>query len=156
MQLADVLASDRIAVDVSVSSKKSLLEKAAEMLAATSASADAREIFDSLCQRERLGSTGLGHGVAIPHGRVAGQESVAAALIRLKRAIDFDAPDQKNVDLFFALAVPSQCTDAHLQLLAEIAERLGCEDQRRRLREADQPEQLLRILSLDAADANET
>lgn len=154
MQLVDVLAPERIAVDISVSSKKTLLEKAAELLAASPGSAPAREIFDSLCQRERLGSTGLGHGVAIPHGRVDGQQEVSGAMIRLKRPIDFDAPDHEKVDLFFALAVPGQCTDTHLRLLAEMAERLGRQVQREALRDIDEPEELLRLLSANPADAS--
>lgn len=153
MQLVDVLAPDRIAVDITVSSKKSLLEKAAELLAAAPGSASVRDIFDSLCQRERLGSTGLGHGVAIPHGRVEGQEAVAGAMIRLKRPIEFDAPDQQKVDLFFALAVPGQCTDAHLRLLAEMADRLGRDSQREALREMPGADELLKLLSNQPADA---
>lgn len=153
MQLVDVLAADRIAVDISVSSKKSLLEKAAELLAASPGSASARDIFDSLCQRERLGSTGLGHGVAIPHGRVDSQESVAGAMIRLKHPIDFDAPDHEKVDLFFALAVPGQCTDTHLRLLAEMAERLGRDSQRDSLRTIRDADELLRLLASNPADA---
>ncbi|NEZ04666.1 PTS transporter subunit EIIA [Wenzhouxiangella sp. XN201] len=152
MQLVDVLANDRIAINVSVSSKKTLLEKAAELLANASGSANAREIFDSLCQRERLGSTGLGHGVAIPHGRVDNQEAVAGAMIRLKRPIDFDAPDHEKVDLFFALAVPGQCTDSHLKLLAEMADRLGRQVQRDALRQIDDADELLRLLSENPAE----
>ncbi len=154
MQLADVLDPDRIAVDLAVSSKKSLLEKAAELLARETGSADAREIFESLCQRERLGSTGLGHGVAIPHGRVSGQQGVSAALIRLSRGIDFDARDQEKVDLFFALSVPDKCTDVHLRLLAEIAERLGQADQRERFRQARNAEELMKLLADDSIRAS--
>ncbi|NBB92129.1 MAG: PTS transporter subunit EIIA [Gammaproteobacteria bacterium] len=154
MQLVDVLSPDRITVGISVSSKKSLLEKAAELLAAAPGSAGSREIFDSLCQRERLGSTGLGHGVAIPHGRVGGQENVAGAMIRLKHPIDFDAPDHEKVDLFFALAVPERCTDTHLRLLAEMAERLGRDSQREALRGTDDADEVLRLLSDNPADAD--
>lgn len=152
MHLADVLDSDRIAVDISVSSKKSLLEKAASLLAAAPGSAASRDIFDSLCQRERLGSTGLGHGVAIPHGRVSGQESVAAAVIRLQTPIDFDAPDSEKVDLFFALAVPDKCTDVHLRLLADIAERLGSAEQRQVIRDIREPDKLLKVLTDEPVD----
>lgn len=151
MQLADVLDADRIAVDIAVSSKKSLLEKAAALLAAAPDSAAERDIFESLCQRERLGSTGLGHGVAIPHGRVNGQDAVAAAVIRLQTAIDFDAPDSEKVDLFFALAVPDQCTDVHLRLLADIAERLGSAKQRDSIRETADPDDILKLLSTEPA-----
>src|SRR5690625_3069661 len=100
MQLVDVLAADRIAVDISVTSKKTLLEKLSALLATAPGSAPSRTIFDSLCQRERLGSTGLGHGVAIPHGRVDSQQEVAGAMVRLRQPIDFNAPDSHKVDLF--------------------------------------------------------
>lgn len=153
MQLTDVLSADRIAVGLSVSSKKSLLEKAAELLASASDTADAREVFESLCQRERLGSTGLGHGVAIPHGRVSGQSGVSAAMIRLSTPIDFDAPDSEKVDLFFALSVPEQCSDLYLRLLAEMAERLGNADHRDSLRSANSGEEVLKLLALDLSDS---
>lgn len=153
MQLSDVLATDRIAVDLCVSSKKSLLEKASELLAAAPESADSREIFESLCQRERLGSTGLGHGVAIPHGRVSGQSGVSAALIRLRTPIDFDAPDQDKVDLFFALSVPDQCSDIYLRLLADVAERLGDASQREQIRGAETADELLKLFSADPGEA---
>ncbi len=147
MQLTDILSSDRIAVDIAVSSKKSLLEKAAELLAQSAGSASAREIFESLCQRERLGSTGLGHGVAIPHGRVASQTEVIGAIIRLRRSIEFDAPDHVAVDLFFALAVPEQCTDAHLRLLADIAEQFGDSGRRDELRQAGSAQEVLKLIA---------
>ena len=147
MELADILATDRIAINVVVSSKKTLLEKAAELLAVADHGGHARDTFDSLCQRERLGSTGLGHGVAIPHGRVQGQGSVAGALIRLATPIEFDAPDDSRVDLFFALAVPAECTDVHLRLLASVAERFGNDDCRRRLRGAGSVEDIMKIIS---------
>ena len=152
MHLSDVLDVDRIAVDISVSSKKSLLEKAAALLAAGPDSAESRDIFESLCQRERLGSTGLGHGVAIPHGRIQGQQTVSGAVIRLQKAIDFDAPDSEKVDLFFALAVPDQCTDVHLRLLAEIAERLGNRQHRESIRKSPDADQLMKLLATDLAE----
>lgn len=153
MELSDVLAPERVVVDVTASSKKSLLEKASELLAQAAGSADSREIFESLCQRERLGSTGLGHGVAIPHGRVSEQKTVAGALIRLQRGIDFDGPDSERVDLFFALAVPSECTDAHLKLLASIAERFGDHAQREAFRKAETAGQLHKLIARDPAEA---
>lgn len=147
MELADILAPERIALNFTASSKKTLLEKAAELLSTSTEAAHARDIFDSLCQRERLGSTGLGHGVAIPHGRVAGQASVSGALIRLNSGIQFDAPDNESVELFFALAVPAQCTDVHLRLLAGIAERFGNDECRKRLRSATSADDIMKIIS---------
>lgn len=149
MQLSDVIDSDRIALDIAVSSKKSLLETAAELLALSSESGQQREIFESLCQRERLGSTGLGHGVAIPHGRVDGQDGVTGAIIRLRHPIDFDAPDQEKVDLFFALSVPDQCSDVYLKLLADVAERFGDSEQRNQLRAVESTEELLKLFAVE-------
>ena len=154
MELADILTPERVVVDVTASSKKSLLEKAAQLLANAADSADARDIFESLCQRERLGSTGLGNGVAIPHGRVQDQASVAGALIRLQRGIDFDSPDSEKVDLFFALAVPSECTDAHLKLLASIAQRFGDSNQREAFRTAETASQLHKLIAGDSAEVS--
>lgn len=146
MLLADLLSADRVALDQNVTSKKSVLEKAASLLACDDQAAASRDIFEALCQRERLGSTGLGHGVAIPHCRVD-QPSVSAAFIRLKRPIDFDSPDTSSVDLFFALAVPSQCSDAHLKLLAAIAELFSDAEKRDALRQVDDFRQLTDLLS---------
>lgn len=146
MQLRDVLSTDRIAVGISATSKKTLLEAASEILAQASPGVDSRAIFDTLCQRERLGSTGLGHGVAIPHGRVEGQAETVGAILRLKRPISFDAPDSEPVDLFFVLTVPAACTDAHLNLLANIAEQFGSPERRAAIREADSPQAIIELL----------
>jgi len=134
MLLADLLTPERVVLDLSLSSEKAVLERAAELLALNDGAASSREIFDGLCQRERLGSTGLGHGVAIPHCRIE-QTGATGSLIRLKRPIDFDGPDAEDVDLFFALAVPAQCSEAHLRLLASIAELFGDPERRERLRQ---------------------
>src|SRR5690625_7704827 len=125
MQLVDVLAADRIAVDISVSSKKILLEKLSALLATAPGSAPSRTIFDSLCQRERLGSTGLGHGVAIPHGRVDSQQEVAGAMVRRRQPIDFNAPDSHKGDRMLALAGPARYTYLPMRTLAAIGHRLG-------------------------------
>jgi PTS system nitrogen regulatory IIA component len=150
MQLSDVIDPERIALDISVCSKKSLLEKAAELLAKASGSGERREIFESLCQRERLGSTGLGHGVAIPHGRVQSQDAVTGAVIRLRHPIDFDAPDQEKVDLFFALSVPDQCSDVYLKLLADVAARFGDAEHREKMRGVDAADDLMKLFKTEA------
>jgi len=150
MQLSDVIDPERIALDISVCSKKSLLEKAAELLASATGSGEKREIFESLCQRERLGSTGLGHGVAIPHGRVQSQDAVTGAVIRLRNPIDFDAPDQEKVDLFFVLSVPDQCSNVYLKLLADVAARFGDATHRTRLRDVDGADDLMKLFKAEA------
>ena len=146
MPLADLLSADRVALDQNLASKKSVLEKAAELLSTEQEAAGKRDIFEALCQRERLGSTSLGHGVAIPHCRVQ-QSSVSGAFIQLKRPIDFDSPDAASVDLFFALAVPSACSNTHLKLLAAIAELFSDPGQREELRNVESYRRLAELLT---------
>ena len=122
MQLIDILARDRVVADVRVSSKKRLLEHLAKLLAGDLGGRIERAIFEALIAREHLGSTGLGQGVAIPHGRVGGNIPPTAAFVRLKSPIDLDAPDGEPVDLVLALVVPEHFTDQHLNLLAQVAE----------------------------------
>ncbi len=122
MQLIDILARDRVGADIHVSSKKRLLEKLAVMLAGDLGAGVERAIFEALVAREHLGSTALGQGVAIPHGRVGGDIPPTAAFVRIKDPIDFDAPDGEAVDLVLALVVPDHFTDQHLALLSQVAE----------------------------------
>lgn len=147
MQLADILTVDRIHLGLTVSSKKTLLEKMASLLAKDTNSATEREIFESLCQRERLGSTGLGGGVAIPHGRTSEQKEIVGAIIRLKKPIQFDAPDHEHVDVFFAMAIPEECTDTHLKLLADLAAYLKNAEQLDQVRNAASADCILALMS---------
>lgn len=147
MLISDLLSPERIRFDVHSSSKKRLLELISRELARNSEDLSAREIFESLCARERLGSTGLGKGVAIPHGRVKGSDTVQASFIRLKKPLPFDAVDGEPVDLLFAMAVPEQCNEDHLKLLAQIAELFSDPDLLNKLRQADDSGRLLQLLS---------
>lgn len=147
MLVDDLISADSVLPQVRTSSKKRLLEVISRALAKEDDGLNAREVFESLCARERLGSTGLGKGVAIPHGRVTGSSRVQAVFIRLAKPLAFDAVDGKPVDLLFALAVPEQCTTDHLKLLAEIAEKFSDEDLLQQLREADDANELVQLLS---------
>lgn len=135
MDFVDLLTLDRIALNERVTSKKRLLERLAQLLAGAGVPDKERAIFDSLCARERLGATALGHGVAIPHGRSSAVGAAVGAFIRLAQPIDFQAPDQQPVDLVFGLVVPEHFTDQHLLLLSQLAEMLSepgfCERLRR-------------------------
>lgn len=122
MQIAEILTPSRVAGNVDVSGKKGVLELLADLIADDCPDQTQVEIFDSLCARERLGSTGLGHGVAIPHGRLKGSKQTLGAFIQLNEGVDYDAVDQQPVDLLFALLVPEVSTDEHLQVLAKLAE----------------------------------
>ena len=122
MNIADLLAPERVACRNDLTSKKRTLEALGEMIATAQSDFTPQAIFDSLIGRERLGSTGLGHGVALPHGRLSRSRQAVGAFIRLERGVDFDALDQQPVTLLFALLVPEHFTDEHLKILAYLAE----------------------------------
>ncbi len=121
MQIAKLLDTDRITCRQDSSSKKRALESLSKLLAGNLPGFTDGEIFDSLIGRERLGSTGLGKGVALPHGRMKGLDTPTAALLTLTSGIDYDAIDNQPVDLLFALLVPEESTDEHLEILARLA-----------------------------------
>ena len=107
----------------------------------------AQEIVDSLFAREKLGSTGIGSGVAIPHGRLKNSDKTIAAFIQLHEGIDYDAVDNIEVDLLFALLVPEDSTDEHLKILAELAEMFSNKNVRDKLRDAKDNLQLCELLT---------
>lgn len=119
--IGKILPQQNVLADMDVSSKKRLFEQVG-LLVENSHGIARSEIFDSLFAREKLGSTGLGQGVAIPHGRVKGLKEATGVFIRLANPIPFDAPDGKPVNLLFVLLVPEQATDLHLQVLSELAQ----------------------------------
>jgi len=119
--VAQVLPLSNVVIDLDVSSKKRVFEQAG-LLFENNHNIARAQVFDSLFSREKLGSTGLGHGVAIPHGRVKGLKNAVGALVRMKTAIPFDAPDGQGVALIFILMVPERATDMHLNILSQLAE----------------------------------
>lgn len=121
MQVAELLDLEHVSCNAQSASKKRALEQLSQLLSTNQQELTANQIFDSLLSRERLGSTGLGHGVAIPHGRHRLSSRTHAAFIKLQQGVDFDASDNQPVDLLFALLVPEEATEEHLQLLAQIA-----------------------------------
>jgi PTS system nitrogen regulatory IIA component len=125
MQISEILSAERVCCDTNGASKKAALETLAELIASGSASLTQSEVFDSLLARERLGSTGLGHGVAIPHGRLNHGNKTLGAFIRLQTPVDYDAIDKQPVDILFALLVPQESTDEHLQILSRLAEKFS-------------------------------
>ena len=139
MPLTDFLSPDRIIVVADAGSRDAVIDAAARLLATGIADGDratAAAIADSLRQRERMGSTAIGHGVAVPHGRNAAFATTRAAFLRLQPAVDFNAADGEPVDLVFAMAVPADFTQQHLQLLSDIAERCADPEFRAALRDA--------------------
>jgi len=119
--VAQILPLSNVLIDLDVASKKRVFEQAGLLFENNHAIARV-QVFDSLFAREKLGSTGLGQGVAIPHGRVKGLKNAVGALVRMKTPIPFDAPDGLGVGLIFLLMVPDRATDMHLQILSELAE----------------------------------
>lgn len=148
MQISTLLEPDRIACLQDSSSKKRTLDLLSRLLADALPAYSEGELFDSLINRERLGSTGLGNGVALPHGRLAGLEAPLAAFVTLTNGgIDFDAVDNQPVDLLFALLVPEESTDEHLQILARLAAMFSDSDFCTSLRACTTPQQCLDQIS---------
>ncbi|MBX3701010.1 MAG: PTS sugar transporter subunit IIA [Dokdonella sp.] len=119
MPFLDLLPVERVRTDLLPRDKNDLIDQLAALLANGT---DVTAVRDALRARERLGGTGLGHGVAIPHGRSSAVEHASAAFVRLATPIDFGADDGVPVDLVAVLLVPAHFTDQHLKLLAELAE----------------------------------
>src|SRR5713226_8293299 len=119
--IAKLLPPSNILLDLDVTSKKRMFEQA-ELLFENNQGVARSLVFDSLFARERLGSTGLGQGVAIPHGRIKGLKEAVGAFVRLAQPVPFDAPDGKPVNLVFVLLVPEQATEQHLRILSELAQ----------------------------------
>ena len=131
-RLASILTTEHVLVQVDISSKKRAFEEAGLLFENLHGLSRAL-VTDSLFSRERLGSTGLGHGVAIPHGRIKGLKSPMAAVFQLARPIGFEAPDELAVGLMIFLLVPEAATQKHLEILSEIAEMLSDADLREKL-----------------------
>lgn len=147
MKISDILSPERISCAASPASKKRALEEIGALLLNADASLTQGEIFDSLLSRERLGSTGLGHGVAIPHGRVKSATSTIGGFMQLNQGIDFDAIDSQPVDLIFGLLVPEESTEEHLQVLAQLARMFSDEVFCESLRQAHNSDELYSLLS---------
>ena len=147
MLITDILCAERICCDVEASSKKGAFERFSELIASAEERVSSRDVLDAMFARERLGSTGLGDGVAIPHARMAGLTRPCGVFVRLANGIDYDAPDGKLVDLLFGLVVPEESTDEHLQILAALAQTFETDTVRSALRRAREPVQILDLFT---------
>jgi nitrogen PTS system EIIA component len=136
--ISKILPHDNVVVDAESTSKKRVFERAG-ILFENQLQIARSEVFDSLFARERLGSTGLGQGVAIPHGRVKGLRDAVGAFFKMQNPIAFDAPDGLPVNLIFILLVPERATDLHLQLLGELAQMFSDKSFREQLQALDDP-----------------
>lgn len=144
-RISQLLPLANVVVGLEASSKKRVFEQAGLLFENNQGIARVK-VFDSLFARERLGSTGLGEGIAIPHGRIKGLKEAVAALVRLAEPVPFDAPDGKPVGLLLFLLVPEQATQQHLEILSEVAEMLSDRQMRDVLTTETDPSALNRAL----------
>ena len=146
MKIFSLLNKERVRARMEAGSKKKVLECLSGVLSASLTTHSTEQIFDQLIARERLGSTGLGLGVALPHCRMSGIEKPMGALATLKEAIDFDSPDGQPVDLIFGLIVPDDADEEHLQLLAQLAELFMQQDICDQIRHAETEDEILTLI----------
>jgi PTS system nitrogen regulatory IIA component len=151
MTFTDILAPDGVIVDLKIASKKQAFQELAKV-AANLTGLDARAVFDAILERERLGSTGVGHGVAIPHARLPGLPKIVGVFARLAQPIDFDAVDERPTDLVFMLLAPEGAGADHLKALARVSRAMRREDLRDRLRAAPGADAVRALLSGEAAE----
>jgi nitrogen PTS system EIIA component len=144
--IANLLPGENIVLDLEVNSKKRVFEYAA-LLFENHQNIGHAQVFDSLFAREKLGSTGLGQGIAIPHGRIKGLREAVGAMIRMREPIAFDAPDAQPVKLIFVLLVPERATDLHLQILSELAQMFSDRDFRERLIASESADAMGRLIA---------
>lgn len=153
MTLSEILGADRVLCGVSFTSKKKALEALARLLSHGQPSASVTDILASLAGREKLGSTGLGRGIAIPHGRLSGVTESVGAVLRLQQPIDYDAQDGQPVDLLFGLLVPQDASETHLKHLAAIAEMFSDEPFCAKLRATEDAAALFTLVARYAPSA---
>jgi len=157
MTLTELLARDCVAVDLKVTSKKQLVQEMADLMVNCgcmgTADVNTRDIVNAAMERERLGSTGVGSGVALPHARIDGLSEVKVAVARLETAIEFESIDDRPVDIAVLLLAPPEAGSDHLRALAQISRRLRNEDVRGRIRRAPDAESLY-VIFTDEAQAS--
>ncbi|MFA5676934.1 MAG: PTS IIA-like nitrogen regulatory protein PtsN [Pseudomonas sp.] len=145
MQISHILPPQLTFAAVEGGSKKRVLELIGKLISQHT-QLDADTIYESLIAREKLGSTGFGNGIAIPHCRLEGCTEAIGALLQLDNRIDFDSLDGEPVDLIFVLLVPHEATEQHLQILKVLAEKLDQDDVREALRQAPDAQTLYRVM----------
>ena len=153
MTLETILPPERILYDVPGGSKKRVLEFFSTFIAQNTPSLDSQEVFGRLINRERLGSTGIGNCVAIPHACSPHCSTPIGSFLKLSDAVDFDAIDGEPVDLVFVLLVPEEADDTHLALLGQVATIMNDADVRAQLRKAGSQRELLDLISEKIRDS---
>ena len=144
--IAKLLPEANVIIDLDVSSKKRVFEQVGLMFENNNNIARS-QVFDSLFAREKLGSTGLGQGIAVPHGRIKNLKDAVGSVVRTRQPIPFDAPDGQNVSIIFVLLVPDRATDMHLQILSELAQMFSEKPFREQLLAAPSAGELHRLIT---------
>ncbi len=152
MNIQALVSLDRTECAVQCNSKKRILEIISDIAAETNAEIQKEDALNALLSREKMGSTGIGNGIALPHGRLANLSNVTAVVVTTTPAIAFDAIDDKPVDIFFAILVPENQTEGHLQTLATIAGKLSQKSIVKTIRNAESKEQVIAALCDEAAN----
>ena len=147
MKISDILSLENVLSNIECNSKKAAIELLAKNLADSNNGISQVEIIDCLTAREKLGSTGLGNGIAIPHGRLKYCEETIASFIQLNNGVDYEAVDNIPVDLIFALIVPEESTDEHLHILSILAKTLSNPKTINKLRNSKNPTETFTLLT---------
>ena len=151
MKIMDILAKDAVLLDLDSSGKQSALQELARSLAVAEPRLDAARLLEVLLERERLQSTGIGDGVAIPHGKLPGLERLVASFARSRGGVDFDSIDGQKTHLFFLLVVPEHAGGMHLKALARISRFFRDASFRKALEEAETREDVFRAIEEEDA-----
>jgi len=156
VNIESILSLSRTHANIQANSKKRAIEEAAKLIAASMEGLDAEEIYNSLIAREKLGTTAIGHGIAIPHCRLSSCQEIVGSLISIQDPVDFEAFDDQGVNLMFVMLVPSEEVEEHLQALAMLAERFETKSYRDLLSAAENHQALFEraILPLTASTDN--
>lgn len=142
MNIESILAPERTCVGITAGSKKRAIEQAAIQIAEAQHNLSAQDIYERLISREKLGTTAIGHGVAIPHCRIDACQEIVGGLFKLESPVDFEAFDDEPVSILFVLLVPTEEVDEHLQTLAMLAKNFESDTYRRRLLDAENDQEL--------------
>lgn len=147
MIISDIISLDRTECAVNCQSKKRIFEVISEIAVKGNPQLDPSHVLSAMLSREKMGSTGIGNGIAIPHGRIEGIDDIVAIVVTSEEPIQFDAIDDKPVDIFFALLVPSEQTQEHLQTLSSIARKLSDKEIVKAIRAAARKDQIIAALA---------
>ncbi len=146
MKLIEILSPSCTLCNAPMTSKKRILEEICSLVVKSNPALDVHDLLESLLEREKMGSTGIGNGIAIPHGRLAEAEQAIAVLVTTQEPIDFDAIDNKKVDIFIALFVPAEACDDHLSTLQSIAKLFSQTETGRLIRKCQNDDELFTLV----------